>query len=304
MGEAMSKPEYCCNKWHYVGVSVEEDGKGKLFVDGIGPKLMSEKERDIIKYSVVEFETESRPDSGNQGFFAMGPNFHGWMDDVGFWDESKTPEEYEALHYTRDFENTGFQRFFDSGPKYTIPSGVQQIHGVATPSMTPCVLGMEHNVGPVDGACVTEVYGWNFADGMNPKCNFGGVEMKAAVLSMDKLKCETPGHVSPRFVDVTASNDGFAFGDEASSGKAVKHLFLESSLYLTGEGNGGAEADSVCNDLPTKAVSFGAWVCPKCGPPVPPPPPSPSPPPFPAQPPSPSPPPPSPPPPVILGEGS
>lgn len=305
MGEAMSKAEYCCNKWHYVGVSVQEDGTGHMFVDGIEPKLMSEKERDVIKFDVVEFNTQSRPDNtGNAGKLRIAQNFVGYMDDIGVWDESKTPEEYEDLHYTRDFTNKGAVAFWDMSSDTPGGGGGGQTENIAIPSVTPCVLGMEHNVGPVDGACVTEVYGWNFADSINPKCNFGGVEMKASMISMDTLKCETPGHVSPRFVDVTASNDGFEFTDIEKSGKPVKHLFLESSLYLTGEGNGGAEADSVCNDLPTKAVSFGAWVCPKCGPPVPPPPPSPSPPPFPVPPPSPSPPPPSPPPPLILGEGS
>jgi hypothetical protein len=39
VGEVMSKPEYCCNKWHYVGVSIEEDGAAKLMVDGGSPRL-------------------------------------------------------------------------------------------------------------------------------------------------------------------------------------------------------------------------------------------------------------------------
>eukprot|EP00976_Prorocentrum_cordatum_P030527 621522-Prorocentrum_minimum.AAC.7 len=260
MGEAMSKPEYCCDKWHYVGVSVTEEGKGQLFVDGIGPRLMSERERDIIKYSVVDFETQSRPDNtGSAGKLRVGRNFDGWMDDIGLWDESKTPEQFEEFHYTRDFSNTGYVKFWDMHSAIPGAGGAVETVQAAIPSMTPCVLGMEHNVGPVDGSCVTEVYGWNFADGINAKCNFGGIEVKALVVNTNILKCETPGHVSPRFVDVMASNDGFEFTDVEKSGKAVKHLFLESSLYLTGEGNGGAEADSVCNDLPTKAVSFGAW---------------------------------------------
>eukprot|EP00240_Pyramimonas_obovata_P000521 CAMPEP_0118927384 /NCGR_PEP_ID=MMETSP1169-20130426/4855_1 /TAXON_ID=36882 /ORGANISM="Pyramimonas obovata, Strain CCMP722" /LENGTH=580 /DNA_ID=CAMNT_0006869131 /DNA_START=133 /DNA_END=1875 /DNA_ORIENTATION=+ len=316
MGEAMSKPEYCCDKWHYVGLSITEEGKGQLFVDGIGPKLMSERERDIIKYSVVDFETQSRPDTtGNSGKLRIGRNFRGYMDDLGIWDESKTPGDFNTFHHTRDFSNTGYAEFWDMTVNPLAGLQSENFKKTATPAVTPCVLGMEHSVGPVDGACVTEIYGWNFADGINPKCSFGGVETKAAMVSsnpmdgssartIDTIKCETPGHVSPRFVDVTASNNGFNFTDLAKTGKTVKHLFLESSLYLTGEGNGGAEADSVCNDLPTKAVSFGAWVCPKCGPPVPPPPPSPPSPVAPAPPPSPSPPPPSPPPPQILGEGN
>lgn len=109
MGEAMSKPEYCCNKWHFVGVSVQEDGTGHLFVDGIAPKLMSEKERDVIKYSVVEFNTQSRPDNtGNAGKLRIGAHFVGYLDDIGVWDESKTAEEFEEFHYMRDYTNSGY----------------------------------------------------------------------------------------------------------------------------------------------------------------------------------------------------
>jgi hypothetical protein len=142
------------------------------------------------------------------------------------------------------------------------------------------VLGMEHNVGPVDGSCVTEIYGWNFADSMFPQCSFGGVATRAEIDVEDVLpgrqltslvhslspqygigqdahsyrrylttglslsaaslknfhtaKCTTPGHVSPRFVDVGFSNDGVSFTNFTKVGKTVKHLFLESSLYTTG----------------------------------------------------------------------
>ena len=81
------------------------------------------------------------------------------------------------------------------------------------------------------------------------------------------IKCETPGHVSPRYVNVLASNDAGTQFTTSSVGKEVKHLYMESSLYVDGKG-GGAEADSVCKDLPTRAVTFGGWFCPKCGPPA------------------------------------
>ena len=116
------------------------------------------------------------------------------------------------------------------------------------------------------------------------KCGFGGVEVRAEVIReeifpgpdgggtwnadnslLHMSRCTTPGHISPRFVDVTYSNDGVTFTNPEQIGRSVRHLFLESSLYVTGEGEGGAEADSVCQDLPSKAVTFGAWVCHKIG---------------------------------------
>ena len=167
----------------------------------------------------------------------------------------------------------------------------------AVPVQVPCVLGMQHSVGPVDGQCVTDVYVWNIADGINPKCSFGGVEMPGTWVSDDVVRCETPGHFTPRFVVVGASNDGVRFSKTTPVDKVVNHLFLESALYVDGNG-GGAEADSVCQDIPKRSVSFGGWNCIKCGPPTPDAPPPPSPPPSP---PPPSPPPPSPPPPSLGG---
>ena len=178
----------------------------------------------------------------------------------------------------------------------SLPSEPVILHK-AVPVQIPCVLGMQHAVGPVDGQCVTDVYVWNAADGINPKCMFGGVEMPATWVTDDVIRCETPGHFTPRFVVVKASNDGMRFSDPTPVDKTVQHLFLESSLYVDGNG-GGAEADSVCMDIPKRAVSFGGWTCAKCGPPTPDAPPPPSPPPSP---PPPSPPPPSPPPPLAGG---
>ena len=282
-----------------------------------------EYERDIVKFSVVEFNTKSRPDfkpaeSPLESSFRMGPGFHGYADEVSMWNDALTPTEFDEVMKLR----TAKDKMLASGKEpFKVLDMIDGMNGgvtvenMAIPTMVPCVLGMEHNVGPVDGSCVTEIYGWNFADSMFPQCSFGGVATRAEVDAADVLpgvgaaakfhtaKCTTPGHVSPRFVDVGFSNDGSTFTDFAAVGKTVKHLFLESSLYTTGEGDGGAEADSVCNDLPSKAVSFGAWVCPKCGPPVPPPPPSPAPPPSPSPPPIPFTPPPASPPPQSFNEG-
>jgi hypothetical protein len=282
-----------------------------------------EYERDIVKYSVVEFNTKSRPAFDGlplNSVLRMGPGFHGYADEVSIWNDALTPAEFDEVMKLRTAQGATLA---PSGKapfepldmtKTALNGGVEKVD-MAIPTMVPCVLGMEHNVGPVDGSCVTEIYGWNFADSMFPQCSFGGVATRAEIDAENVLpsvgaaamfhtaKCTTPGHVSPRFVDVGFSNDGTSFTDFAAVGKTVKHLFLESSLYTTGEGDGGAEADSVCNDLPSKAVSFGAWVCPKCGPPVPPPPPSPAPPPSPSPPPIPFRPPPSSPPPQQFFEG-
>lgn len=333
IGEVMSEGQYCCEKWHYVGVSITKEGDGTLFVDGASPKLALEYERDIIKYSAVPFKTRSFPDytaTPSQAHFLIGNQFLGYVDEVAIWDFSVSGEEFDMLMSTRtakgvEVRGKTAQAVFDftqstgsSSPGASQPATVS----MAIPPMSGCVLGMEHNVGPVDGACVTKIYGWNFADSMFPKCGFGGVEVRAEVIReeifpgpagggtwnaenslLHMSRCTTPGHISPRFVDVTYSNDGVTFTNPEQIGRSVRHLFLESSLYVTGEGEGGAEADSVCQDLPSKAVTFGAWVCPKCGPPVPEPPPPPMSPPQPNPPPNPRPPPPSPPPPVAVGEG-
>lgn len=286
-----------------------------------------EYERDIVKYSVVEFNTKSRPDfklptggTPEDTTFQMGPGFHGYADEVSMWNDALTPAEFDEVMKLRTAKDatlasSGKAPFKTLDMNGALGGGGVSAEEMAIPTMVPCVLGMEHNVGPVDGSCVTEIYGWNFADSMFPQCSFGGVATRAEIDAAEVLpavgaeakfhtaKCTTPGHVSPRFVDVGFSNDGVTFTDFAAVGKTVKHLFLESSLYTTGEGDGGAEADSVCNDLPSKAVSFGAWVCPKCGPPVPPPPPSPAPPPSPSPPPIPFRPPPQSPPPLNFNEG-
>jgi len=87
---------------------------------------------------------------------------------------------------------------------------------------------------------------------------------------------------------VTASNDGYNFTNTVAVDKTVRHLYMESALYVNGLG-GGAKADGVCEDLAGRGFSMTAWVCPKCGPsaPQPPAPPTTIPPPPPAVPPPP-----------------
>eukprot|EP00951_Prasinocladus_malaysianus_P026355 scaffold233970_cov34-Prasinocladus_malaysianus.AAC.1 len=75
---------------------------------------------------------------------------------------------------------------------------------------------------------------------------------------MTEVTAETPGYFSPRFVGVTASNDGATYTDQKGVGRETKFLYLDAGLYMDGAG-GGAMADSVCQDLPDRSVTFGAW---------------------------------------------
>jgi len=219
----------------------------------------------------VQFKTASRPDNGldndNKGYFTLGENFAGYMDEVHVYNRGLSSPEVKNLIGNRQPVGTVkslTMRGTEGMPSVTGATAFDMPY----PVMVPCVMGMSHSVGPSDGSCPTDIFGWSFTDSVNPKVSFGGVEVRAKFVSSTKLQVETPGHISPRFVDVLASNDGTTFTDTSKVGKAAKHLYMESALYLTGQGNGGASVDSVCQDLPTRAVTFGAWVCPKCGPPA------------------------------------
>ncbi len=61
------------------------------------------------------------------------------------------------------------------------------------------VTGMSHSVGPSDGSCPTQIFGWGFTDSVNPKVSFGGVEVRATYVDATTLSVETPGHISPRW---------------------------------------------------------------------------------------------------------
>lgn len=272
-GAFFTSARYCCGAWHFVSFSIGEDNKGTLYVDGVGEdKLAVANSLEKLVTEAVEFNTASRPDNGldadDQGYFRLGENFKGYMDEVHVYDRGLSGPEVSQLSTNRRPVGTVASLTMRPGagtPTLTGPTVVDMPY----PVMVPCVMGMSHSVGPSDGSCPTEVFGWGFTDSVNPKVSFGGVEVRATYVNATTLSVETPGHISPRFVDVLASNDGVSFTDPVKVGKAAKHLYMESALYLTGIGDSGASADIVCLDLPTRAVTFGAWVCPKCGPPVP-----------------------------------
>ena len=48
-------------------------------------------------------------------------------------------------------------------------------------------VALEHSVGPSDGSCEMEVYGWNFARGFNPRLSFGGMEARPTYTSAETL---------------------------------------------------------------------------------------------------------------------
>ncbi|XRB02013.1 IPT/TIG domain-containing protein [Pycnococcus provasolii] len=335
IGTVFTEKLFSCGVWHFVAVTIKEDNSAMLYVDGVEPAHQLDNSRDTVKYAKVAFSTPSRPDNNmdgdGKGVFKVGhlapitPGYGwvGYVDEIAIYNKYMGDKEIQMLQYTRliggsyaaaatepalvgyytvkgvqptTLVNYPLTSDSGEGTSLVVSVGTPSIAKVAVPTITPCVLGMQHAVGPTDGDCVTDVYGWNMADGFMPKCSFGGVEALGTHKTDLIMSCTTPGHFSPRFVTVLASNDGANFTSTTLADKTVRHLFMESSLYVDGLG-GGAEADSVCKDLPTRAVTFGGWFCPKCGPPVPPAPPPPPPPPSPP-PPAPKPPPPTPPPPT------
>lgn len=287
VGAVFADNKYCCGKWHYVGISVGADNEAFLFVDGGVAKSQVTGSRNTIKFDVKAFQTASRPDNNldgdGQGTFKVGhyagEGFKGIVDEVSVFDRALTSTEMHSNMEKRDLAGSeGLKGYFTMTGAFPIASqagsstltasvGTPAKVKKAIPTMIPCVLGLQHSVGPSDGSCPTDVYGWSMSDGLAPVCSFGGRVIQGTYVDDKTIKCETPGHVSPRYVNVLASNDAGTQFTTSLVGKEVKHLYMESSLYVDGNG-GGAEADSVCKDLPTRAVTFGGWFCPKCGPPA------------------------------------
>lgn len=320
-GEHRSENFFECGLWHYVAVSINgESGSGTLVVDNIEPSHALNIGTKMLKFSKTAFSTPSRPDNGADGtafgIFTIGANaygqygFDGFMDEVGVWNRELTMKEIQTVmrsreipselvvglkgYYHMDFLTSADdleEYFVDSSYGTSFPMNFTSSTDINIPPMIPCVLGVEQPVGPCDGSCNMEVYGWGFAKSVNPKCRYGNHEVSATHISETVVQCSSPGHYSPRIVDLTASNDGYSFTDFFWSQKEISHTYMESSLFVNGINGAGASADSICEDLPTRAVTFGGWFCPRCGPLINPPPPPSPPPPSPPSPPPPSPPP-------------
>lgn len=303
IGAVASPAQYACDVWHYVAVTIAGTS-GTMYVDGIAAGHTIPSSRDLYTFSVTTFNTTTRPDNSvdnsSSGFFKMGQSsvpgegFVGSLDEVRVYNYAMTESEIftDMLTRTRLADNEGTTILMDpvrmklywtmsqspSIPGWSFSPVDESIdtlttprkqEKVAIPSMVPCVLGLEHSVGPVDGLCNTTVYGWSFADSLNSQCSMEGVQGKAVWGNYSTVTCSTPGHLSPRFATVLASNNGLNFTNTNFVNKTVRHLYMESSLYVEGT-DGGASADQVCQDFTkgSQAVTVSAWSCPKCAPPA------------------------------------
>jgi len=268
-GTVFTPRRFCCGTWHFVAVSVGEDDQAVLYVDGESDVLASSLAESLA--AAVPFSTASRPDNNldgaGMGSFEMGPGMSGALDDVSVFNTALSAQEVQELRAAGAVEGTPSVASFTMSGAFVPPNitgSVAAVH-MTYPGLTPCVLGLEHAIGPTAGRCPSKVHGWGFAPGLAAKVRFGDAEVRAEYVSPTEVRVETPAS-HPRYVDVAASNDGVSFTSAEAVGKAVRHLYMESALHLSGNGNGGAVLDGVCGDLPTQAVTFGAWVCPGCGP--------------------------------------
>lgn len=298
IGVVATPAQYACDVWHYVAVTIA-GSTGTLYVDGVAPGHTLPSSRDMYTFSVNTFNTTTRPDNNvdnmGAGVFKMGhypgEGFVGSLDEVRVYNYAMSSSEVFEDMVTRtrctktrtQYQSTchdmaGLKLYLTMTPldegvvddEHTPTSAgasIPQRNQIAIPSMTPCVLGLEHSVGPVDGMCSTKVYGWSFSDSTNSQCSIAGVQGRAVWNSYIEVTCSTPGHLSPRFATVLASNNGLNFTDTSYVDKTVRHLYMESSLYVQGT-NGGASADQLCKDFTadSQAVTVSAWSCPKCTP--------------------------------------
>lgn len=303
VGIKASEAVYACDAWHFVAFTVGEDHHAVLYVDGAEPTSAGGSSAHTRASTQLGFLTPSRPDTPDDittgtGRFVLGSHMGmqamvGQLDDVYVWNRALDAEEVGSVMAARtlygdDAVQEGLLVWFpmrDAAGGDTLPLADYAMSGTApmslastgevppvvvdaaTPAVVPCVLGLEMPVGPTDGLCTQRVYGWNFARGVANHVRFGDLTVPATFINDTELMVETPGHVSPRFVSVTASNNGVHFTDEAGVGRKTEFLYMDAGLYMDGA-DGGALADAVCPDLPDRSVTFGAWVCVDCGQPV------------------------------------
>ncbi|KAK3237965.1 hypothetical protein CYMTET_51988, partial [Cymbomonas tetramitiformis] len=276
-GDTATPLHYQCDIWHYVAVTVDGNSDAVLYVDGALQGFDLDQYLDPQKADQIHFKTYSRPDGGldndNMGTFRIGEGYHGYIDEIRVWDYALNVSQVDQDMFTRSLT-------MEDGPPGAImeltmqPTSVPDVlsASVEDPSMaytgmTPCVLGLEHTVGPAVGDCTIAVYGWSFCKSTGLLCSFDGLEVRATYVSPTQIVCVTPGEVSPKFALVKASNDGAKSTDTKLVGKEVTHLYMDSVLFADGTDETGAAADSVCEDLvDASQVTFGGWFCPKCGP--------------------------------------
>ena len=300
VGIKASKEMYACDMWHFVAFTVNEEHDAVFYVDGSEKAKVTPSSLHTIASTQYAFNTPSRPDTPDDittgtGRFAVGSYngaqpMVGMIDDVYVWNRALSADEIGQVMTSRTLAGApGLQQSLlvwfpmrdgtgsDSLPlpdysgnptaTFTLAStgdAPPAVVDAATPAVVPCVRGLEMPVGPTDGTCVQGVYGWNFARSAFNSVMFGDVKVPATFVDGTEMKAETPGYQSPRFVSVTASNNGETFTAVSSVGKDTTFLYLDAGLYMDGAG-GGASADQVCVDLKDRQVTFGAWVCVDCG---------------------------------------
>lgn len=297
VGIKASHENYACDMWHFVAFTVNEEHEAVLYVDGEQQTRRDRFSSHVSVSTQLHFKTPSRPDTPDDittgtGVFAAGSykgeqTMIGQLDDIYVWNRALEREEIGTVMRSRTLAGMDDiqeklvlwfpMRDGTGGTSLPLPSyssstfflasttGVPPtVVDSATPVVVPCVRGLEMPVGPTDGTCMQSVYGWNFARAPHTAVRFGDIKVPATFINDTELRVETPGYVSPRFVSVTASNNGATFTDTSGVGRDVKFLYLDAGLYMDGTGGGG-QADSVCVDLRDRSVTFGAWVCVDCG---------------------------------------
>lgn len=303
IGPVLSPSQYACDMFHYVAVTMQESGVSHLIVDGIEEEAPLPGSRDVRTFSVTSFTSKSRPDSMSMnatGHFFVGylpgEGWHGMIDEVRVWNKALTLAEVKSDMHLRvvtagadaalkasfqmrdgvgtadfplfDYSGNGNHLEMDAWHPFGVTvKPMNSSHGI--PSIVPCVLGMQHTVGPTTGGCKSDVYAWNAAPSPFAKCSINGVQSRATFVKANTMSCETPGHFTPRFTPVVASNDGTSFGEPSSASKEVHHLYMDSVLYVK-DRDSTAEMDSLCYDLPDRTVTFSGWFCPGCALPDPP----------------------------------
>ena len=292
---AHTAADYHCGKWHYVAVTIGEQSDGVLYVNGAGAVAEKAATRDAVPSSATAFTTHSRPDNNmdgdGRGTFKVGhlagEAFAGSIDEITVYNaaldaatvvlnmRSRAPVAGAALkaHYTMRDATPGaavafpLKDFSATTAGLAASVGTPAVVNAAIPTVVPCVLGLQHEVGSVYGGFSSKVYAWSASDSVGLQCAFGAELVDAVFTGGSEVSCPVPASLTASEVAVRLTNDGAALSDAGKAGKAVAFQYMETALFLNGLG-GGASADSACMSLTTRAVTFGGWFCHKCGPPV------------------------------------
>lgn len=295
-GGVMTKRIFRENYWHYVAVTIGDDGQGALYVDGSLPQYDLPSSIDAKLYDVQHFSTTSRPDTGTYfhaddstlstrlyygNFRIGGDGFHGVIDEVRVWDRQLSPSDVDADMFTRVavMGEQGVVLALSMTPE-VVPTKMPDVYGTLDtepyPGVTPCSILLSHNIGPTAGGCLVSVEASGVAPSSQLMCAFGDYRVKVEPFQGNigqYITCKAPAVDTPQNVAVTLSNDGRKFTDPEKVGRLLQYLYVESVLYMDGVDTQGANMDGVCEDLregeeqDDQSVTFGGWFCPNCAPP-------------------------------------